>query len=101
MSHTRKLRPGEVEVASSGCLSALEFCRGPEPGYVGYEKVHPVVRRSGVRRRKLRVGLLAPWSWASVVVRPASAVEPLELGSPPLEVRMVGRCADTKVMPEP
>lgn len=34
-SHMRKLRPGEVEVASSGCLRALEFCRGPEPGYVG------------------------------------------------------------------
>lgn len=88
-------------MASSGCLSALEFCRGPEPGYVGYEKVHPVVRRGGFRRRKLRVSLPAPWSWASVVVRPVSALGPLELGSPPLEVQMVGRCVDTRVMPEP
>lgn len=75
-SRMRKLSPGEVEVASWGYLNALEFCREPAPECGGYEKVCPVVRRSGFRRQNLHVGLRWPhgvWpAWRSDLHQPFS-----------------------------
>lgn len=51
----------------------------------------------GARRWKLPAGLC--WHHGVGQRGGQTRVSPLELGSPPLEVWMVGRCTDTKVMP--